>query len=181
MKKISSILLLACFAIYQFGYYAFYFSYENHLEAQWEEQIFDLEDSQLEERMLEVPLAVPYMSYQEDFQVTNTKFEKDGKYYRAIKQRYTKETLQIIYVPDTSRAVLDQTFQTWISSIVGDELPQDQNGKSLQKNFVKDYIQNDFFSFVDFEKTTYQSLLGFVFLPYQNPTFTIDSPPPQFS
>ena len=172
-------MLLACFAIYQFGYYAFYFSYETHIEAQWEEQIFDLEESQLEEKMLEVPLAVPYMSYQEDFQVTNTKFEKDGKYYRAIKQRYTKETLQIIYVPDTSRAVLDQTFQTWISSILGDELPQDQNGKSLHKNFVKDYIQTDLFSFSGFKNDLHKSLLGFIFSSYSNPMFTIDSPPPQ--
>ncbi len=174
-------MFLACFAIYQFGYYAFYLSYETHLEAQWEDQIFDLEDSQLEERMLEVPLAVPYMSFQEDFQVTNTKFEKDGQYYRAIKQRYTQETLQIIYVPDTSRAVLDNTFQTWISSILGDELPQDQNGKSQLKNFVKDYIQTDMFSFSGFEYKVKNTALEFIFSPYQNPLFKIDSPPPQFS
>ncbi|SIO21668.1 hypothetical protein SAMN05444394_3874 [Algoriphagus halophilus] len=172
-------MLLACFAIYQFGYYAFYFSYENHLEAQWEEDVFEMDMNLDEQKMLEVPLTVPYMSFQEDFQVTNTRFELDGNYYRAIKQRYTQETLQIIYVPDTSRTVLDNTFKQWVSSLIGDDLPQDQQGKSVLKNFVKDYIQACDFSFTAFKQSIIDKTVVSIFSAYKNPFYSLDSPPPQ--
>lgn len=172
-------MLLACFAIYQFGYYAFYFSYEKHLESQWEEEVFELDVNLGEQQMLEVPLSVPYMSYQEDFQVTNTRFEMDGNFYRAIKQRYTEETLQIIYVPDTSRTVLDNTFKQWVSSLIGDDLPQDQQGKSVHKNFVKDYIQSCDFNFTAFNQTIIDKRIVSIFSNYKNPLYSLDSPPPQ--
>lgn len=181
MKKFSSILLLSCFAIYHFGYYAFYISFDSHIESKWKDEVYDMEFGELEERIMEVPLTVPYMSFQEDFQVTNTRFEKDGKYYRAIKQRYTNDTLQIVYVPDTARKVLDNTIQKWISSLTDDELPQDQGSKSLLKNFVKDYIQTVDLSFTPFNLNAEQNLIGFIFSAYKNPSFTLHSPPPQFS
>ncbi|WP_296704240.1 hypothetical protein [Algoriphagus sp.] len=181
MKKLSSILLLLCFAIYHFGYYAFYVSFDTHLESKWENKVYSLELGELDERMMEVPLTVPYMSYQEDFQVTNTRFEKDGKYYRAIKQRYIDDKLQIIYVPDTARKALDNTIKKWISSLVDDELPADQGSKTLLKNFVKDYIQSEDLSFLVFSAKHESNLIGFIFSAYQNPVFTLDSPPPQFS
>ena len=80
---------------------------------------------------MEIPLSAPYMANQEEFHATNTRFEKDGQYFRAIKQRYQNDTLQVIYVPDTSRKALDSTVQKWISSLVDDELPQDQGGKNF--------------------------------------------------
>ncbi len=143
--------------------------------------MYSLELGELDERMMEVPLTVPYMSYQEDFQVTNTRFEKDGKYYRAIKQRYIDDKLQIIYVPDTARKALDNTIKKWISSLVDDELPADQGSKTLLKNFVKDYIQSEDLSFLVFSAKHESNLIGFIFSAYQNPVFTLDSPPPQFS
>ena len=140
-----------------------------------------MQNGDLEERIMEVPLSVPYMSFQEDFQVTNTRFEKDGKYYRAIKQRYINDKLQIVYVPDTARKVLDNTVKKWISSLVDDELPSDQGSKSLLKNFVKDYIQSEDFTFKAYSTRIDNNLIGFIFSAYQNPVFTLDSPPPQFS
>lgn len=181
LKKLSSIILLLCFAIYNFGYYAFYVSFDTHIESKWKDEVYDLDLGELEERIMEVPLTVPYMSFQEDFQVTNTRFEKNGKYYRAIKQRYFNDTLQIVYVPDTARKVLDNTVKKWISSLVDDELPSDNGSKSHLKNFVKDYIQTDDLSFIAFSSPLKISSIGFIFSTYQNPVFTNDSPPPQLS
>ncbi|MEN2283995.1 hypothetical protein AAGF08_17770 [Algoriphagus sp. SE2] len=121
------------------------------------------------------------MSYQEDFQITNTRFEKDGKYYRAIKQRYINDKLQIVYVPDTARKVLDITIKIWVSSLVDDELPSNQGSKSLLKNFVKDYIQTEDLPFTVFSSNIENSTIGFIFSTYQNPIYTLDSPPPQIS
>lgn len=181
MKKALAILLLACFAIYHFGYYAFYFSVDYHLENQWADQIYGVVQGDLEESLLEIPLSAPYMLNQEEFQPTNTRFEKDGKYFRAIKQRYQNDTLQLVYVADTARGMLDSTVKKWISSITEDEIPQDQNSKSMAKTFVKDYIQPELYKLEKPLALTIEDKIGFTFSTYMSPFFTLDSPPPQLS
>ena len=181
MRKAVAIALLLCFAIYHFGYYAFYYSYHYTLENQWQDKIYGDQLGILEERLMEIPLSAPYMANQEDFQPTNTRFEKDGKYFRAIKQRYQNDTLQVVYVPDTSRKALESTVKSWISSLTEDELPQDQNGQSQLKLFVKDYLEPDTFRLGHVSQHAIKDKIGFIFSPYMSPYFTLDSPPPQIS
>ena len=130
---------------------------------------------------MEIPLSAPYMANQEDFQPTNTRFEKDGKYFRAIKQRYQNDTLQVVYVPDTARKALESTVKSWISSLTEDELPQDQNGKTQLKLFVKDYLEAEVFQTELVAWKSAEDKIGFIFSPYMSPYFTLDSPPPQVS
>lgn len=130
---------------------------------------------------MQIPLAAPYMSNQEDFQPTNTRFEKDGKYFRAIKQRYQNDTLQIVYVPDTARRVLESTVKSWISSLTDDQLPQDQNGKIQLKLFAKDYIETEIFHTDLIAQISIEDKIGFIFSAYMSPYFALDSPPPQVS
>lgn len=130
---------------------------------------------------MEIPLSAPYMANQDDFQATNTRFEKDGKYFRAIKQRYQNDTLQIVYVPDTARRVLESTVKSWISSLTDDELPQDQNGKMQLKLFVKDYLEPEVFEIELIALGSAKGMIGFIFSPYMSPYFVLDSPPPQVS
>jgi hypothetical protein len=156
-----------------------YFSVNSSIENRWKDQIYGDQLGQLEERMMEIPLNAPYMANQEEFHATNTRFEKDGRYFRAIKQRYQNDTLQVVYVPDTSRKVLDSAVKKWISSLVDDELPQDQSGKNFLKLFAKDYIETDIFGLRAPSRLGYELLIGFIFLPYMSPYFILDSPPPQ--
>lgn len=130
---------------------------------------------------MEIPLAAPYMSNQEEFQTTNTSFEKDGKYFRAIKQRYQNDTLQIVYVPDTARKALVTTVKSWISSLTEDALPQDQNGKTQLKLYVKDYIETEVYQLEYVGQNATEDKIGFIFSAYMSPCPTLDSPPPQFS
>ena len=181
LRKAVSIALLFCFAIYHFGYYGFYYSYQYTLENQWQDKIYGEQLGTLEERMMEIPLSAPYMANQEEFQPTNTRFEKDGKYFRAIKQRYQNDTLQVVYVPDTARKVLESTVKSWISSLTEDELPQDQNGKTQLKLFVKDYLEPETFHLGMVSQPIIKDKIGFIFSAYMSPYFTLDSPPPQLS
>lgn len=181
MRKAVAIALLLCFAIYHFGYYAFYFSYQYTLERNWKVKIYGEQLGMLEERIMEIPLSAPYMANQEEFQSTNTRFEKDGKYFRAVKQRYQNDTLQVVYVPDTSRRVLESTIKSWISSLTADELPQDQNGKTQLKLFVKDYLEPEAFQTGLLAQDFIKEKIGFIFSTYMSPYFTLDGPPPQFS
>ncbi|MCE2708253.1 MAG: hypothetical protein ACK5BR_01205 [Bacteroidota bacterium] len=179
MKNAIAIVLLICFAIFHFGYYAVYFSASISLENRWDDQIYGDQVLQMEERMLEIPLQAPYMANQEEFQATNTSFEKDGKYYRAIKQRYQNDTLQVVYVQDTAKKNLDSAVKRWISALAEDQLPQDQEAKQMGMLFAKDYIPSQETSFDGLARHGFEFKKGFIFSSYFSPYFTIDSPPPQ--
>tara|TARA_R110002020_G_scaffold471621_1_gene698867 strand:- start:5790 stop:6293 length:504 start_codon:yes stop_codon:yes gene_type:complete len=167
--------------MYHFGYYALYFSFDQHLENKWEQIIYSEKSIDVEETLIEIPLSAPYMANQEEFKPINTSFEKDGQFFRAIKQRYQNDTLQIIVVQDTARGVLDNTVKKWISFLTEDELPQDFDGTTSMKLFVKDYIQSAPFFFEAYAKVTINSGLIFFTHIYLNPEKGIFSPPPQVS
>lgn len=67
---------------------------------------------------MEIPLSLPYMVSEEDFQIANTSFEKVGHYFRIIKQRYVNDTLQVVYVPDTAKRNINETIKFWVISLV---------------------------------------------------------------
>jgi hypothetical protein len=181
LKKAISIVLLICFAIYHFGYYAFYFSYERKLESQWVSQIYGEEVLEHSEILIEVPFSMPYVSNQEDFQPTNTPFEKDGRYFRVVKQRYQNDTLQLIAVPDTARKVLDSTVKKWISFLMDDEIPQDQKSKAATKSQIKDYLQPEKYDLEFNQVINKVSSPEFTSSIYINPFFSLKSPPPQIA
>tara|TARA_R110000850_G_scaffold133220_6_gene254364 strand:+ start:1023 stop:1436 length:414 start_codon:yes stop_codon:yes gene_type:complete len=132
----------------------------------------------VQETLIEIPLSAPYMANQEQFQPTNTSFEKDGQYFRAIKQRYQNDTLQIVVVPDTDRKMLDNTVKKWISFLIDDETSHDQNGKVIIKLIAKDYIQPVKYE-LDFSQAhNYLDSLVFGFFQYTDPFFQLDSLPP---
>ncbi len=182
MRKTISIFLLCCFALYHFGYYVAYFSFQFQIESDWMEKIYSDNQEGLEEKLLEIPLSVPYMAEEEEFRATNTSFEKDGQTFRAIKQRYVNDTLQIVYVPDTAKRILDNTIKQWVSSLVQDELPDSGSNSLLVKLFIKDYTQplNDFdYSAVATELE--KNFMGFIFSSYQNNYYHLNSPPPELA
>lgn len=144
------------------------------------DQLYGEQELQLEEQLLEIPLKAPYLANQEEFQVANTRFEKEGEYFRVIKQRYQNDTLQLVYVPDTARQVLDLTVKKWISSLMDEDAPQEQSGKTFAKLFAKDYLPTVILDFSSPAALVFeQAAAEFLTTPYQGPFFALDSPPPQ--
>ncbi|WP_291780221.1 hypothetical protein [Cecembia sp.] len=179
MRKLSAILLLSCFALYHFGYYVAYFSFHIQIEKNWVEKIYSEQKEGWEERMLEIPMSIPYMADEEEFRTTNTRFEKNGQHYRAIKQRYVKDTLQVVYVPDTAKRNLDLTIKHWISALVQDELPDSGNNSILSKIFVKDYTQPKNDICFNHPVSEEKQMIGFIFSAFKNQYPDITTPPPQ--
>jgi hypothetical protein len=142
------------------------------------ERIYSENQENFGEKLLEIPLSVPYMADEDEFRATNTTFEKDGQIYRAIKQRYVNDTLQIVYVPDSATRTLDNTIKRWVSSLIQDELPD--SGNSLLVKFIaKDYTQpsNDFDYTLNIQPEI--NYLGFIFSPYTDYQANLNSPPPE--
>lgn len=151
------------------------------MESNWSERILSQDQEGLEQHLMEIPFSIPYMANQEDFQVTNTSFKKSGQDFRVIKQRYTHDTLQVIYVLDIAKSKLDNTIKLWISSLVAEDGTDKDHHTLLAKNFVKDYTQPiNAFSFGAlpvFEELT----MGFIFLSYQDHFHQLKNPPPELA
>ncbi|MFD2034900.1 hypothetical protein ACFSKL_08870 [Belliella marina] len=179
MRKIIAILLLSVFALYHFGYYGFYYTFSFQLESYWTDKVFETDEA--EEEMMEIPISVPYMADQSEFQVTNTTFEKDGKNYRAVKQRYSNDTLQVVYVPDTAKNKLDSVVKKWIASLVSDEVPCENSNSLLSKIFIKDYTKPN----QEFILTAWlgqeKKYIGFIFSTYNEAYHNNSTPPPEFA
>lgn len=149
------------------------------MERKWEAMIYGEFSFPAQEKLLEIPLSAPYMVNQEDFRATNTSFEKDGQFFRAIKQRYQNDTLQVIVVPDTARGVLNSTVKKWISFLTVDEIPHEKNGKTVISLLAKDYMQPDKHDLVLIHSKKKIDPIEFIFSKYTNPVFQQDSPPPR--
>lgn len=129
---------------------------------------------------MEIPLSLPYMADEEQFRETNTLFEKDGKLYRAIKQRYTKDTLQVIYVVDTAKSNLQTTIKHWVNSLVNDELPDGGSNSLLSKSFVKEYQPSEAYDlYTPVTLNEAQKTVGFIFSTYDFQFLNIHTPPPE--
>ncbi|MCH7410622.1 hypothetical protein MM239_14535 [Belliella sp. DSM 111904] len=179
MRKVIAIFLLCVFSLYHFGYYGFYYSFNRSLEAHWGDKIFDTNVEN--EAILEVPISVPYMADQADFQATNTKFEKDGKYYRAIKQRYQNDTLQIVYVPDTAKQKLDTVVKQWVTSLITDEVPAENGNSTLSKLFVKDFTQPEYAYTFSAGLDDITILIGYIFSTDYQIYISNITPPPELA
>lgn len=175
-------MLLCCFAFYHFGYYVAYFSLSLHIESSWNERIYQENQDSFEGQLMKIPLSLslPYAADQEEFRVTNTSFEKDGQYYRVIKQRYTSDTLQVVYVPDLDKEKLDKTIRQWVHSLAQDDIPSQHGNPSFTKLFIKDYTQpqNKFEFQIPLEEE--KEHMTFIFLAFQSLDLGLSTPPPEF-
>ncbi len=121
------------------------------------------------------------MPNQDEFQPTNTRFEKDGKYFRAIKQRYSNDTLEVIYVRDIARKRLDNSFEKWVVAFGDDESQRDQNNQLLIKLVSKDYLESSIYQLESSIGLVQPIHFGDWVFDYSSPYFVLDSPPPQIS
>lgn len=181
LRKPIAILLLFCFALYQFGYYVAYFSFRMQIEKHWADAVYSGGSTNHEEKVMEIPLSIPYMASEEDFRTVNTKFEKDGQHFRVIKQRYLNDTLQVVYVPDTATRTLDQTLKLWVSSLVQDEMPDSGHNSAFSKIFIKDFTQPGNGFRLTQKPANERVYIGFIFSSYNQLAINIHTPPPEIA
>lgn len=126
---------------YHFGYQVAYFSLDYQNEKSWSDKIYgNLVLGQTPE-VLDIPISMPYMPDQPGFSESNSTFEKDGRVYRIIQQRYHQDTLQIVYVPDVGKQDLKHLLSSWVNA--QDDRSHSAPGISLPHPDFKPYIPNE--------------------------------------
>jgi len=180
LKKTISILLLCCFATYHFGYYIFYYSYKLKIEADWATQIFNKELRFEEERLMKIPLSLPYRSDQKDFQEASYTFEKNGILFRVVKQRYSMDTLQLVYVPDEPLTNLESSINGWIASLTENIPQKNDNSRTFLISVLKDFLQPIAGISLKSVGNLKNENKCWHFFTYQSIDMDQDNPPPRF-
>ena len=148
---------------YHFGYQAAYFSRHFQNEKNWSDRIYGSEELHLQAEVLEIPLTMPYMPDQDGFSETNSTFERDGKLFRIIKQRYHQDTLQIVFVPDFEKQDIRRLLSSWMESSDQPSIPT--QGFTAPHPEFKPYVPHDFDLVLPIAGACSTATLSFFVLP----------------
>ncbi len=92
---------------------------------------------------IKIPMAVPYMNDNADFERVDGMFEYNGEFYRLVKQKYAKDTLTVICLRDPENKKIHQALSDYLKSFTDKPSDQQPNTK-LTLTFIKDYIPQTF-------------------------------------
>ena len=92
---------------------------------------------------IKVPVAVPYMTGDQEFERTDGKFEYNGEIFRLVKQNYSQDTLTIVCIRDHKEERIQDALSDFAKTFT-DKTPEQQNQSKLILSFLKDYIPQTF-------------------------------------
>ena len=88
---------------------------------------------------LKVPVSIPYMPDQPDFDRVDGQFEHDGELYRMVKQRYAKDTLTVICVKDIRHKNINLALSDYVKTLT-DKGTDSKPSSKTTVSFIKDYL-----------------------------------------
>lgn len=92
---------------------------------------------------LKVPVSMPYMPDQSDFQRVDGEFEHNGQLYRLVKQRYVKDTLTVICLKDTEHKNINLALSNYVKTFT-DKAADTKPTSKTTITFIKDYLPTSF-------------------------------------
>ena len=92
--------------------------------------------------VIKVPVSVPYMLDQTNFERVNGTFEHNGEFYRLVKQKYANDTLNIVCIKDFAHKRIDQALTDYLKTF--SDNTGDEKSSKITINFLKDYLPINF-------------------------------------
>jgi hypothetical protein len=139
MKRFTSIAFVLIILLNTMGYYGVFLGWQLKNDIAMSKALdADLYD-QSNTMTLKVPVSVPYMPDQPDYERVDGKFEHHGQLYRLIKQRYAKDTLTVICVNDTEQKKIDLALSDYVKTFT-DKASDTKPTSKTTISFIKDYI-----------------------------------------
>lgn len=106
--------------------------------------------------------------------------EKDGEYIRVIKQRYQNDSLEVVFVPDTEKQVLNAQMSDWIKSLTDSSSQSNQERNRLfLKFYPKNFIANKLTKVRFAPAGKLQSTINYLKPNYSDFIANISPPPPE--
>lgn len=129
MKKPSAILLITLFLFNLFGY-RFLFNYEQqqsdkHLEASLDKQDYNEADL----ITIKVPLSLPYVSNQQNFERIDGEITVNGKILKYVKRKISDGCLILLCLPDHNKMRIESAKDEFFK-YANDLVQNNQSNKS---------------------------------------------------
>ncbi len=125
------------------GYYAVFLGLQYQNKVAMTERFDADQYDASQEITIKIPLTVPYMADDADYKRVDGAFEHNGQFYRLVKQKYEKDTLIVVCVPDVENKRINQALSDYVMSFSDNAEDQNQSG-SISMSFIKDYLPQSF-------------------------------------
>ncbi|MBL0740768.1 hypothetical protein [Chryseolinea lacunae] len=142
MTRLFSILFSILVFVHVIGYYGLFLgmAYQNDREML---EKLDAEDYDPSETILiKVPIAIPYVADASRFERVDGSFERDGEFYRLVKQRYSRDTLFLVCVKDQQRKTIEDSWVSFVKTFNGK--PTERSAGFKLPILIKDYVVQAF-------------------------------------
>lgn len=87
---------------------------------------------------LKIPVSIPYMADQSDFERAEGKFEHKGQLYRLVKQKYAQDTLTVICIKDILHEEIDLAMADYVKTFT--DQGSERSHQKILVSFIKEYL-----------------------------------------
>jgi hypothetical protein len=141
MKKVVSIFLVVLLLLNVMGYYGVFLGLRYRNSQQFIQRLDAERYSESETITLKIPLTIPYYG-DTDFERVDGEIEHGGEFYRLVKQKFERDTLQIVCIKDVKRKHIQKALKEYVKTFA-DHSADRTSGKSIP-SFIKDYVPSSF-------------------------------------
>lgn len=156
MKKATALALLFIFLFNIAGYSVLYWIANRQAAAELAVKLDNGEYSGSQTMTIRVPVSLPYQT-DTDFERVNGEFEYQGQYYKLVKQRVLRDTLQVVVLIDNKKKELAEDFNEYTRST--NESTSGQSLKVIGSNPLQEYSKGYAFELTSYSNGWEQSIL----------------------
>lgn len=139
LKKTVALILCFTLLLNVLGFYGIFLGVQFSNNFATLKQLDDDLYNRNEEVTIKLPLTIPYMNDQEDYQRVDGTFQHNGEFYRLVKQKYAKDTLTIICIKDLKNKKIQQVLNDYVKTF-SETATTPTSQTKISFSFLKDYI-----------------------------------------
>jgi hypothetical protein len=143
LKKVFSLALIFVLLLNILGYYGVFLGleYRNNIAMT---TLFDRGGYDESNTVtIRLPLSLPYMTDNTEFERVDGLFEHEGEFYRLVKQKYSNDTLTVVCIKDVENKRIQKALSQYVKTFT-DKTSDQQHSAKFSISFIKDYYFTPF-------------------------------------
>jgi hypothetical protein len=144
LKRLTTILLTALLLLHVLGYYGLFLGlqYQNNQALI---QRLDNESYRTDETVtLRIPLSVPYVDNDAEYQRVDGEFEHEGELYHMVKQRLSRDTLYMVCIKDHQGNRISHALKDYVKTFADGKATDGKAPAKTFTSFSKDYMTSSY-------------------------------------
>ncbi len=139
MKKFASIAFVVIILFNTVGYYGVFLGLHIKNDLTMSKALADDIYDEANTITVKVPVSIPYLPDQEEFERVEGEIEHNGQLYRMVKQRYAKDTLTVICIKDTQHQRINLALSDYVKTVT-DKAPDSKPVSKITISLIKDFL-----------------------------------------